>query len=138
MKRVAWAVVLFLLPLLAVIGLVRMAEGKDPRHFLPSYSDFMSRIYAMPDFGQEVIASYEKWRTALEYINNNVGQDGGQCAVFPQVPTQDVPACENYFAGTLFDGKVYEVIPTFFNMVGNAISMPFKVVGYVFETLFAL
>ena len=120
MGKVIWKVVLFLLPVLCVIGLLRMSLGADPDEFLPSYETLLKQFASMPDFTQMV-------RDAVDTFNTTQAQ---MVSAWSNIDSLD----------TLFLA-IGSFFMQFYNgllVVVACVSIPFRWFGWFFNVIFTI
>lgn len=99
MDKIAFRIVIFLVPIFVVIGVIRLALNGFEGSFLPSVEDMQSAFSSFPNISADIQNAVVSFQNSPDSLQGIIG---------------------------------------FFNVIGQVIAAPFRILGWIFSVLFGI
>ena len=119
-----WSVLICVLPLLFIIGLLRMTLNSST--FLPTYEQFLETFSKWPAVYQYIHDAQTFYDSATAELDNAIKMLGTGANFF-----------DNMFTFFNYVGAMFKAMGGYLWLLGAIISYPFACIGWVFEFLFS-
>lgn len=122
--KYVYSVMMFLVPLLFALGLIRINTGHNPTEFIPQWEDLMYALSAAPAdaFGsvQEAVTTFNQYSLVAQQAWANVPAVKDLASFFAAIGP--------FFSAV---GRFFEMIGQGIHVAGTAIAVPFTFIGYI-------